>query len=385
MPDAANPNVYTTKEPRMHDHHPDASSITPSAALRDHYARVVLPVWRGPGFNAALGLAYEAVSPDHHAPLPVSRYRAMACARQLFVFANSGELAHAETLFASLRHYFQDKENGGWFYSVDANGAPFERQKDLYTHAFVIFACAEYAQRSGSADAIAIVNDTSALVEQRFAAGRGGLNAVLSEDFGGVLETPLQNPLMHLTEAWLAARDATGDSAFDVRLEALARDIARNFVHRESGCIAELPLGSAGNRLEPGHQFEWFFLVEGSRHPAFDAAGLREPLTRAFDFARTYGVDAATGGVAAALDESGRVLDATQRIWAQTEYLRALATHDSDTVRAELPLQIERFRQRFLHARGWIECQSAEGVVTRADMPSTTPYHLATAYASLPA
>lgn len=375
----------------MHDQNPNAAppaqstSITAGAALRDHYARIVLPVWRGPGYNAALRLPYEAVSPDDHAPLPPSRYRAMACARQLFVFAQAGDIAHADTLFASLRHYFQDNENGGWFYSVDAQGRPLERQKDLYTHAFVVFACAEYARRSGSGDALALLNETAALTQTRFAADSGLLNAVLSEDFGTIVETPLQNPLMHLTEAWLAARDATGDAAFDRRLETLASAVARTFVHEGSGCIAELPIGAADNRLEPGHQFEWFFLVEGSRHPAFDAAGLRAPLARAFEFARQHGVDGSTGGVCAALDESGRIKDATQRIWAQTEYLRALATHGSDASRAELPRQIERYRTRFLHPRGWIECQLADGTVTRADMPSTTPYHLATAYAALPA
>jgi hypothetical protein len=37
-----------------------------------------------------------------------------------------------------------------------------------------------------------------------------------------------------------------------------------------------------------------------------------------------------------------------------------------------------------LHSRGWYECKTPAGDVSRADMPSTTPYHLATAYASLP-
>ncbi|CAH2930509.1 MAG: Mannose-6-phosphate isomerase (EC [uncultured Paraburkholderia sp.] len=34
------------------------------------------------------------------------------------------------------------------FYSVDAEGAPLDTTKDLYTHAFVVFAYAEYARRS---------------------------------------------------------------------------------------------------------------------------------------------------------------------------------------------------------------------------------------------
>jgi mannose-6-phosphate isomerase len=369
----------------MQDQQSNASSGMQStnpesaARLRAHYTNVVLPIWRGPGFNAALGLAYEAVAPGDHAPLPPKRYRAMACARQLFVFSEAGDLAHAATLFESLRHYFLDKRNGGWFYSVDANGAPLERQKDLYTHAFVVFACAHYAKKSGSADALALLDETSRLVEARFSSGGDLLNAALAEDVGATIETPLQNPLMHLAEAWLAARDATGDAAYDKRLAQLAKSVADAFVHEPSGSIAELPMGTAGNRLEPGHQFEWYFLALGSAHAAFEAAGLNERLARAFDFAQQHGVDEATGGVHAAIDETGRVIDGTQRIWAQTEYLRALATRGDAVGR-----QIERFRARFLHETGWVECRSAAGEITRVEMPSTTPYHLATSYAALP-
>jgi mannose/cellobiose epimerase-like protein (N-acyl-D-glucosamine 2-epimerase family) len=375
----------------MHD--PDPTAVTPptAATLRAHYERVVLPIWRGPGFNAGLRLAFEAVAEDGSTPLPPQRYRAMACARQLFVFSQAGDIAHADTLFASLRTYFRDTKNGGWFYSVDANGAPHERHKDLYTHAFVIFACAEYAKRAGVAaakEALAMLEETSAVIERRMSiggVGAGGLfSSAMTEDFSTVLGPPLQNPLMHLTEAWLAARETTKDPVFDRRLEKLATAFARAFVHSETGCIAELTIGSANNWLEPGHQFEWLFLAEASRHAAFDAVGLNRALFRAFDFVQQFGVDSVTGGVAASLNEQGGVIDSTQRIWAQTEYLRALATHTGDTVRAQLPAQIARFSGRFLRPQGWIESQSAEGVVMRAELPSTTPYHLATAYAALP-
>ena len=375
----------------MHD--PDPTAVTPptAATLRAHYERVVLPIWRGPGFNAGLRLAFEAVAEDGSTPLPPQRYRAMACARQLFVFSQAGDIAHADTLFASLRTYFRDTKNGGWFYSVDANGAPHERHKDLYTHAFVIFACAEYAKRAGVAaakEALAMLEETSAVIERRMSiggVGAGGLfSSAMTEDFSTVLGPPLQNPLMHLTEAWLAARETTKDPVFDRRLEKLATAFARAFVHSETGCIAELTIGSANNWLEPGHQFEWLFLAEASRHAAFDAVGLNRALFRAFDFVQQFGVDPVTGGVAASLNEQGGVIDSTQRIWAQTEYLRALATHTGDTVRAQLPAQIARFSGRFLRPQGWIESQSAEGVVMRAELPSTTPYHLATAYAALP-
>jgi mannose/cellobiose epimerase-like protein (N-acyl-D-glucosamine 2-epimerase family) len=360
-----------------------ASAISLATTLRDHYASVVLPIWRGPGFNRTLKLAYEAVSAGQHEPLPVERYRAMACARQLFVFAQAGELTHAQVLFESLVHYFQDKQRGGWFFSVDAKGAPLDTTKDLYTHAFLVFACAEYGARSGNADALEVVRETSALIEDRFAAPNDLFNSALNADFSTVTATPIQNPIMHLTEGWLAARDATRDSAFDDALRKLANAIERAFLHEPTGCIAELPLGADDNRLEPGHQFEWFWLVKQAG-ALLDGTNLDAALTRAFDFAQQYGVDPVTGGVCASLDESGRIKDATQRIWAQSEYLRALATRDDAAARAVLPGQIERFRTRFLHASGWYECKTAAGEVSRADMPSTTPYHLATAYAALP-
>ena len=363
----------------------NASASTPelAAALRDHFARVILPIWRGPGFNTALNLPYEAVAADGRTPMPAVRYRAMACARQLFVFALAGEMAHAQRLFESLVHLFQDSTHGGWFYSVDANGRPLDTTKDLYTHAFVVFACAEYAARSGSRDALDVMHRASSLIEDRFAAQDGLLHAALAADFSSKGEMPLQNPLMHLTEAWLAARAASQDAAYDTALAQLGGAIARNFVHRQTGSIAELPIGSADNRLEPGHQFEWFWLVQQAGE-VLAGSGLRDELARAFMFAHERGIDSATGGVHAALDEAGDIKDSTQRIWAQTEYLRALAVHDDAAIRALLPQQIERFRPRFLHAHGWVECKTLAGEVSREDMPSTTPYHLATAYAALP-
>lgn len=367
----------------MQSMNPSASTIALAASLRDHFARVVLPVWRGAGFNAALQLPYEALDAEAHRPMPVSRYRAMACARQLFVFSQAGDAAHADRLFDALRHTFQDKRHGGWFYSVDAEGAPLDTTKDLYTHAFVVFACAEYGGRFGNADALDLVHRTSSLIDTKFAAPDGLYNAALDAGLTSVNASPLQNPLMHLTEAWLAARAATGDAGFDAALQRLAGAISRTFVHEATGCIAELPLGADDNRLEPGHQFEWFWLVKQGG-ALFDASGLDAALTRAFTFAQQFGVDEESGGVRASLDETGRTLDATQRIWAQTEYLRALATHRDIGAQAALPQQIERFQQRFLRPQGWFECKTPAGEVARADMPSTTPYHLATAYAALP-
>lgn len=125
------------------------------------------------------------------------------------------------------------------------------------------------------------------------------------------------------------------------------------------------------------------FLLDSST--ALQGSPLHASLTRAFDFTELRGVDPHTGAVAATLElnQSQAPRDATQRIWAQAEYLRALTLrpHSQDA----LLRQLKALQQRFLHDAGWYECLDAQGVVSRLDMPSTTPYHLATCYAGLAA
>jgi len=348
-------------------------------ALRAHFDSVVLPMWLGRGFNETLGLPYESLNSANGEPLPVTRYRAMACARQLYVFAQApGEAAaqHADRLFESLRRVFQD-EHGGWRYSVDAAGQPLDDTQDLYTHAFIVLAASAYFRRSRNAQARKLMLATARTIEARFKTTDSLYHAALSADFSQPLKPPAQNPMMHLTEAYLAAAQVAEPAWFAQQLRELAQGISQFFVHAPTQCISEALQGSAANRLEPGHQFEWLSLVHESAQ-VFEGLDLVESLPRAVQWSRDHGVDAA--GVLASLDESGKVADDTRRIWAQTEYLRALA------VMGDLPaLQpaLANFRSRFLHPAGWNECLDTNGNVIRADMPSTSPYHLATCLAAL--
>lgn len=352
-------------------------------ALRGHYAKIVAPIWKTRGFDPVLHLPFEAVLTES-VPAP-QRFRAMACARQLFIFSELGDREHSDRLFDSLTRHFRDVRHGGFFYSIAPSGEPLETDKDLYTHAFVIFACAAYLLRFGVPAARLLLDETTAVVSSKFStdSSTGLANAVLDSDFKSVRTGARQNPLMHLTEAYLLARQASGDTLYDALLTTLLDGIARHFVDAGSGCIMELPEAMPESWIEPGHQFEWFYLSEKSGHPAFRRSGLSDILPKAFTFARTFGVDRETGGVVASLDRSGCVVDHTQRIWAQTEYLRALTYRPDTSTTEELTDQIVRFQARFLHRNGWHECLGRDGEVSRNDMPSTTPYHLATAHQAL--
>jgi mannose/cellobiose epimerase-like protein (N-acyl-D-glucosamine 2-epimerase family) len=365
---------------------PDAGLLALVADLRRHFDQVVLPLWQGSGFNTAMQLPYESVGGADGNALPVQRYRTMACARQLYVFAASpapGAAAHAATLFESLRHRFAHPA-GGWVYSVDAQGAPLDATHDLYTYAFVVFACAVYYGRSRDARALVALTDTVARIESGFTAPAGLYWAQMKPDFSAPLQGVLQNPVMHLTEAYLAAREVSEPQWFGQALRRIANDMAGAFLHAPTRCITELPLGSAANRIEPGHQFEWYSLLAAAPD-VFDGTVLADAMGQGSAYAQSRGVDSATEGVCASLDLDGAVSDAVQRIWAQTEYARALALRGDAASLVALQHQLSRLRDRFLHAGGWYEVLNAQGGVVRGDMPSTTPYHLATCYAALPA
>lgn len=350
-------------------------------AFREHFDSVILPLWMGRGFNDTLGLPFESLDAASGAPLPAERYRAMACARQLYVYAaapGAAAGAHADRLFDSLVRVFRDEAHGGWHYSVDAQGRPLDLTQDLYTHAFIVFACAAHFRRSRNAQARKLMLATAEVIESRFKSADGLYHAALSADWKQVLRGPAQNPMMHLTEAYLAAAQVAEPALFAKRLRGLAQVMTQSFLSASTQCIAELPQGTPGNRIEPGHQFEWLSLVRESAE-VFDGLDLAESLPRGVHWARGHGVDA--GGVAAALDEQGAVLDDTRRIWAQTEHLRVLAVLGEQ---AALNQALAAFRARFLHPGGWYECLDAAGAVVRPDMPSTSPYHLATCLAALP-
>ena len=355
------------------------------AAVQQHFRQVIVPLWQGPGWNAELELPYEALSPEHR-PLTPQRYRAMACARQLYLFASliddpafPGAAERAGRLFRSLQRHFYDAVHGGWFYSIDPDGAPLDQRKDLYTHAFIIFACAHYWGKVREPAVESVLNAALKVVAERFSDGNGLYEASLERDWSTLDTGPLQNPLMHLAEAFLATLSVRDDAPVHSALLALADGMQQRFIEPVHNALLEKPLGAVDNWFEPGHQFEWFYLLESS--PLLRQTALHNSLALAFDFAEQVGVDPQTGAVCGMLAPDGTLRDGTQRIWAQAEYLRALTLRPAPLPR--LQRQLQALQQNFLHAGGWYECRDAAGDVSRQDMPSTTPYHLATCYSGL--
>lgn len=238
----------------------------------------------------------------------------------------------------------------------------------LYDQAFVLLAEAALAEH-GDSDARARAEALLALLPTDTAGGFAELDG----------EARLANPNMHLFEAFLAW--SWSDAA-----AGQARLALRSLTDPETGAVSEAfgPGWRAPGerRVEPGHQFEWAWLLMRHAMRSGDGAALAAGL-RLVELGERSGVDRARNVAVNALDEQLEVVDPGTRLWPQTERLRAhllagALTGDSgcwkNATRAAAGLAL------FLTEDGqWID--SLEGDDRSA--PASSLYHLVGAIAQL--
>ncbi len=120
----------------------------------------------------------------------------------------------------------RDRANGGYFWSVNDDG-PVDATKQGYGHPFVLLA-ASSAMTIGHLLAASMLADVSEILDERFWQPTHG---AIAEEFG-VDWTPVpgyrgQNSTMHLTEALMAAYEATGARVYLERAESIADLVIR--------------------------------------------------------------------------------------------------------------------------------------------------------------
>jgi mannose/cellobiose epimerase-like protein (N-acyl-D-glucosamine 2-epimerase family) len=125
---------------------------------------------------------------------------------------------------------------------------------------------------------------------------------------------------MHLVEALLVLAEVAPDSGALREASALVELLGARWLDARTGALGEnfdplwRPLaGEAGRAVEPGHHFEWVWLLD--RLDALDPSDSTRALAaRLFDFGRRFGVDA-DGGVFDQLDAPASPRAA---VWLQT-------------------------------------------------------------------
>lgn len=208
----------------------------------------------------------------------------------------------------------------------------------------------------------------------------------------------LSNPLMHLFEATLAWTEVGQSSRWAELADTLAglaltrlMDPASGFIGEHYGADWQIASGQEGARIEPGHQFEWaWLLVRYGRLRDHKAAVLAAE--RLYE-AGLAGVDIARGVAVDAIDRDGRLLALTARLWPQTEWLKAaliLLEEAEDPARKAIYLRDALNAVRAVkyyipeHLRGlWYDRMAPSGQLEPGPSPASTLYHLVEAITQL--
>ncbi len=351
------------------------------ARLRSHLFDELLPLWHARGVDRARGGFHNRLLAGSLLPAPDPMKRLLVQARMTWAFAHAAQIGGPSFCIEAAHHGYEflidkygDRRHGGWCFTTTAEGEPLDRHKDLYAHAFVLLALAAYAQATGERAPLALANETMDLLEARLVDPKhGGFFDEAEESWTPRREPRRQNPHMHLLEACLAL-DALGDGS---RWREAARGIFELFVRRfRDSATATLgehfardwspAPGDAGQIVEPGHHYEWTWLL--------CALGERRDVEALFAFAERHGV-APDGGVVDEVDRQGRVRRATRRLWPQLERIQALAALGR---RQELEDALERTFQRYLTPgrRVWREHLDPEGRDVVDFHPATSVYHI---------
>jgi sulfoquinovose isomerase len=169
---------------------------------------------------------------------------------------------------ALLKHH-RDSQHGGYFSSFDANG-PSDTDKLAYGHAFVLLAAAS-AKLAGHPDADRLIADVSEILENRFWEPEQGASAdEFRSDWTPFSAYRGQNSNMHLTEALMAAFEATGERGYLEKAERIADFFLRRTASANGWRVPEhynagwtVDRGYRGSDIfrpqgtTPGHSLEW--------------------------------------------------------------------------------------------------------------------------------
>jgi len=287
------------------------------------------PVWATAGFDPLHRAFHERLTAA--GAVPDEPRRARVQARQVYAYARAGNLGwrgDARPLVEAglnffIRHY---QREDGLFHTLCApDGKVRDERAVLYDQAFALLALATAQQALGAAPQLVSrgVQLRERLLARLHRPG-GGFDSGLPDRL-----PLLSNPHMHLFEAALAWKAISTDPGWGALADEICGIALKHFIEPRTGALAEvfdanwqvMPDSTPGQAIEPGHQFEWAWLL--LRQDATPGSGSRKSAERLFDIGENHGVQ---GGIAInALSADLRIKDPAARLWPQTERLKAAA------------------------------------------------------------
>lgn len=340
-----------------------------------------LPLWWERGADQDGGGFHDAL--DANGAPASDRKRARVQTRQAYVYAEAGRLgwrgpwreALAHGLGFFLEHY---PRPAGLYRATPTDGddaAPW-----LYDQAFALFAMAHAAPAGLRADEMMARSRELVRALGALRLPEGGFR-----EPGGEIDRQ-SNPHMHLFEAALAweALDRGGpwsELADELANLAMARFIDSNGrLHEFFGPGWVFAEGIEGRIVEPGHQFEWAWLL--SRWA--NLRGGSDALDAARRLYRTglAGVDRARGVANQQLLDDLTVHDPVARLWPQTEWIKAALAMGDEAEALNAVGGLELYLDK-AEPGLWRDKLRPDGSFVDEPAPASSFYHIVVAISEL--
>jgi mannose-6-phosphate isomerase len=350
------------------------------------------PLWARNGVDPENGGFVETLT-QNGAPLPQPR-RARVQPRQIYSFAQApgfGWNGDCRRIVRRGIDYFAAhyrRPDGLYRTLAGVAGTPVDDRALLYDQAFALLGYAAAARALEARDefepqAVALRQ----VIESRLSGPDGAFHS--DENQGRIYES---NPHMHLLEACLAWGEIGSDPAWQVWTQRLVGLATNRFIHPGTGALGEVfasdwqpASGIAGRIVEPGHQFEWAWLL--LRAAGGQPGSLREAALRLMSIGESAGV---RDGVAInSLLDDFSVHDPNARFWPQTERLKAALFAAQLTGEPSYWTMAAAAAASFLPyletrvAGLWLDIRRPDGTIVDAPSPASSFYHVVGAIKAL--
>jgi mannose/cellobiose epimerase-like protein (N-acyl-D-glucosamine 2-epimerase family) len=358
--------------------------------LRHWLFDAALPLWWRLGADHSLGGYHERL--DFSGKPVILPRRSRVAARQAFSYSEAGRLgwdgpwrAAGQHALDFLRERFVQAD-GTVINSVDQQGNVLDPGFDLYNQAFALLAYASgYTAIDPNGGWQALAHALIGTLTRDFAHPSGGFR----EDRAGRL--PLRaNPHMHLLESALVWWAIDRHTVWRDMADEIVALCLRRFIETDAGIQREffendwtLARGAASEVVEPGHQYEWAYLLARWA----DLTGRERPnaIGALISFADAHGIDPTRRVAVNGIGIDGSFRDPVARLWPQTERIKAYLIDDRSCYGGRLREAIDNL-YRYLDAplAGlWYENLAADGRFVVEASPATSLYHITVAIAQL--
>ena len=305
-----------------------------AARLRDQLkswaTETAYPLWWEAGADRRSGGFFEKLDLEGR-PVDGPR-RSRVLPRQIFSFSIARDLGWSgpwrEAIEHGLAYYLSvyRRADGLFRALIGPNGESLDETAALYDQAFAMFAAAAVARvapdKADAMHCLAVEVREKLIAERKHPVGGFYLTAPPSAPQGS-------NEHMHLLEASLAWTENGGDPVWRALADEIGELALSKFIHAESGQIREFfdidwnsAPGVDGRICEPGHQFEWGWLLLRWGRLA-DRADATTAALRMIEAAEAHGIDQVRGVAVNALLDDFSVADPVARLWPQTERIKA--------------------------------------------------------------